>query len=115
MTAREENERTGLLPLTALPPGSIGCKTIFTTRMSNIDSRKTSTSAQRDSKTPFLDSIIVRSQLAGVFQHNPRADFDLHLAMSPKCQEETSRRVERTLAYALNAIVAGPNLSAAFH
>ena len=43
------------------------CKTIFTTRMSNIDSR-TSTSAQRRFKnTVHLDSIIARSQRSKEF------------------------------------------------
>jgi hypothetical protein len=43
------------------------CKTIFTTRMSNIDSR-TSTSAQRRFKnTVHLDSIIARSQRSEEF------------------------------------------------
>jgi hypothetical protein len=46
---------------------SMGCKTIFTTRMSNIDSR-TSTSAQRRFKnTVHLDSIIARSQRSKEF------------------------------------------------
>jgi hypothetical protein len=43
------------------------CKTIFTTRMSNIDSR-TSTGAQRRFKnTVHLDSVIARSQRSKEF------------------------------------------------
>ena len=54
-------------PLSGPLSGGMCCKTIFTTRMSNIDSR-TSTSTQRRFKnTVHLDSIIARSQRSKEF------------------------------------------------
>ncbi len=53
------------------------CKTIFTTRMSNIDSR-TSTSARRRFKnTVHLDSIIARSQRSKEFCNTIRFKADV--------------------------------------
>ena len=70
------------------------CKTIFTTRMSNIDSR-TSTSAQRRFKnTVHLDSIIARSQRSKEFCNTITLYADTSRT-SPDVQEVPKPAVSR--------------------